>query len=212
MSKDIINNDHRTFNNPSIWIPLFDVQFTEGEVYHLTPSPEAITADGHEYQPFPVMIEEFTDDGKGEIATINMTVSNITGTLGTRIKQNPGIDGQPITFKVWSVQQEAIVYEETMEIIKVASITVESISFELGMFNPFTVQLLSEKFLHDFCWNRYKGKGCWLTLSNGTYTASASFNIGSPDSCTHKRADCDRHNNIFRFNSFPGIPGNGGFV
>ena len=208
----IPGNDHRTFNNPSVWIPLFDVQTAPGTVHYLTPSPEVITADGHEYTPSPIMIDELRDDGKGEVSTVTMTVSNIFGALSTAIKQNPAIDGQPITFKVWSVEQAAVVYEETMEIIQVKQISPESITFELGMFNPFLARLLSEKFLRDFCWNRYKAIGCWLKRSTGTFAAPAAFTAGSPDSCTHKRTDCDRHTNILRFNSFPGIPGNGGFV
>ena len=140
----IPGNDHRSFNIPSIWIPLFDVQTAPGNVLYLTPSPEAVTADGHDYQPFPVMIDELRDDGKGEVATVELTVSNITGTLGTTIKTNPAIDGQPVTFKVWSVEQGAVVYEETMEIIRVKQISAESITIELGMFNPFLTRLLSE--------------------------------------------------------------------
>ena len=206
-------NDHREFNNPSTWVPLFDVQLAPGDVQYLTPSPEVITADGHEYQSFPLMLEELRDDGKGEIATVRLIVSNVEGLLGTKIKQaTTAIDGQPITFKIFSIEQNTVVYEETLEISKVGPITTQSIAFELGMFNPFTVRLLQEKFLRDFCWNRYKGQGCWVKASNGTYLTPALFTLGLPDTCTKKRSDCDRHNNILRFNSFPGIPGGGGFV
>ncbi|OHD22467.1 MAG: hypothetical protein A2Y38_25025 [Spirochaetes bacterium GWB1_59_5] len=205
-------NDHRSFNEASTWVPLFEVTLAPGDVRYLTPCPTPVTVDGHTYEPYPVMIDELRDDGKGEISTVNMTVSNITGALGTSIKQNPGIDGQPITFKVFSVEQDAVVYEETLEIIAVSSITTESITIELGMFNPFTTRLLHQKFLRDFCWNRYKGTGCWLATSSGVCIAPASFVAGLPDSCSKKRSDCDRHGNILRFNSFPGIPGGGGFV
>jgi phage-related protein len=208
----IPGNDHRTFNNPSVWIPLFEIQLAVGEIYYLTPCPEVITADYHDYQPFPIMIEELRDDGKGEVATVSMTVSNITGALGSAIKNNPGIDSQPVTFKVWSVEQGAVVYQETMEIIKVSSISSASITFELGMFNPYTARLLHEKFLRDFCWNRYKGAGCWFKRTDGSYASPPDFLAGSPDTCTKKISDCARHVNVWRFNSFPGIPGSGGFV
>lgn len=207
----IPDNDHRSFNEPSTWVPLFEVQLAEGDVHYLTPSPDPVTADGHEYQPFPVMIDDLRDDGKGEIATIGMTISNIAGALGTTIKQNPGIDGQPVTFKIWSVEKGAVVYEETLEIIAVKAITAQTVTLELGIFNPYTTRLLHEKFLRDFCWNRYKGRGCWLKTVAG-YLAPAAFVAGSPDTCNRKRTDCDRHGNILRFNSFPGIPGGGGFV
>jgi len=208
----IPNNDHRNFNEASTWVPLFDVTLAPGDVHHLTPCPTPVVADGNTYQSFPVTVEELRDDGKGEVATVSMTVSNIAGVLGTKIKENPGIDGQPITFKIWSVEQGAVVYEETLEIIQVGAITAEHITLELGMFNPFTTKLLHEKFLRDFCWNRYKGKGCWLKMANGSYVAPAGFVAGAPDSCTKKLGDCDRHANVRRFNSFPGIPGGGGFV
>jgi phage-related protein len=208
----IPGNDHRSFSEPPIWLPLFDVQLAPGDVRYLTPSPEAVTADGHEYQPFPIMIQELTDDGKGEITTVQMVVSNIAGTLGSAIKATPGIDSQPVVFKIWSTGQSAVIYEESLEIIKVGPITVESITFELGIFNPFTAKLLQEKYMRDFCWNRYKGRGCWVKWSTGGYAAPAGFTAGSPDSCSRKLADCRRHANVSRFNSFPGIPGNGGFV
>lgn len=211
--RQIPANDHREFNDPSTWVPLFDVQLAPGDVQYLTPCPEPITVDGHEYQPFPVMIEELRDDGKGEIATVRMIVSNVEGLLGTKIKQaTTPIDGQPITFKVFSHEQNAVVYEETLEITKVGPITTQSIVFELGMFNPFTVRLLQEKFLRDFCWNRYKGQGCWVKRSTGVFVMPAGFAADAPDTCSKKRSDCDRHNNVMRFNSFPGIPGGGGFV
>lgn len=205
-------NDHRSFNEASTWVPLFEVTLAPDDVLYLTPCPTPVVVDGNTYQPYPVMIDELRDDGKGEISTVSMTVSNIAGALGTKIKQNPGVDGQPITFKVFSVEQDGVVYEETLEIIKVGPITTESITFELGMFNPFTTRLLHEKFLRDFCWNRYKGAGCWLKASTGAYAAPFAFVAGSPDSCSKKRTDCDRHHNVLRFNSFPGIPGGGGFV
>ncbi len=208
----IPGNDHRSFHTPSVWVPLFDVRISDSVVFYLTPSPDPITADGHDYIPFPVMLDELRDDGKGEIATVHLTVSNVSGALSDAIKNNPAVDGQPITFKVWSVQQAAVVYEETLEIIKVGPITPQSITFDLGMFNPFFAQLLSEKFLRDFCWNRYKGSGCWYSKSDGAYLSPSGFTTGTPDSCTKKRLDCDRHTNITRFTSFPGIPGGGGFV
>jgi phage-related protein len=194
-------------------VPLFDITLAAGDVQYLTPCPTAIDADGHTYQSFPVMLEELRDDGKGEIATVRLTVSNVEGLLGTKIKQSTTpIDGQPLVFKIWSVEHATVVYEETLEIIKVGPITTQTIVFELGMFNPFTVKLLQEKFLRDFCWNRYKGQGCWVLLSTGAYATPATFMAGSPDSCTKKMDDCIRHGNVRRFNSFPGIPGNGAFV
>lgn len=209
--RTIPGNDHRSFQTPSTWVALFQIDIGT-EILYLTPNHTTFTADGQEYQPFPIMLEEITDDGKGDINTVQLVCSDIEGTLSTAIKRSGSIDGNGVVFRVFSVEEDAVIYEESLEVIHCGPINSQTITFELGMFNPFTAQLLVEKFLTDFCWNRYKGKGCWITKADGTFLQPSGFTAGSPDSCTHKMSDCDRHGNILRFNSFPGIPGGGGFV
>ena len=94
----------------------------------------------------------------------------------------------------------------------VSILTTIGIVFELGNWNPFMTKLLQEKFLRDFCWNRYKQSGCWIKKSDCTYTQPSGFTTGSPDTCTRQLSDCKRHTNELRFNAFPGIPGGGGYV
>jgi len=216
MARIIPDNDHRNFNKPSIWVPLFEITLDTQTLYY-TPNQEEIVADGHTYVPFPVMLDEIRDDGKGEICTVQLTISNIDGILGGYIKQSGSVDGQSIVFKQYSVEKDDIVYQENLEILKCGPITDEAIVLELGTFNPFMVSLLQEKYLTDFCWNRYKGKGCWIKKIAGTYAQPGGFTAGAPDTCNHTLADCERHTNVLRFNSFPGIPGSayvggGGFV
>jgi phage-related protein len=211
MSRNIPGNDHRNFNNPPMWAALFDIALPT-ETFHYTVVNDVITVDGIRYTPFPMYLEEITEDGKGEVANIKLIVSNIGGVLSDQIKRSNQVEGSQITFKIYSYAQEAIIYEESLEIIKVGPISRENISFELGTFNPYLVRLLQEKFLRDFCWNRYKAKGCWILKSDGTYMQPAGFTTGSPDTCIRRYSDCVRHLNINRFNSFPGIPGGGGFV
>lgn len=207
----IPGNDHRSFQNPSTWIPLFDLD-VGSEILYLTPNITDYTVNGQLYKKFPVMMEDLQQDDKGTVSTVRLVCSSIEGVLSTALKTSGSIDGNSVIFKVYSVEEEAIIYEESLEIIHCGPITDESIVLELGMFNPFTTQLLIEKFLNDFCWNRYKGKGCWITKADGTFLQPSSFTAGDPDTCTRKLADCTRHNNVLRFNSFPGIPGGGGYV
>lgn len=215
MAKTIPENDHRNFNRPSTWVPLFDI-LIDPPLYY-TPNHEEIVADGHAYQPFPVILDEVRDDGKGEVSSVQLVCSNIDGVLGTRLKQAGSIDGEGIRFKIWSVAKSAVVYEEYLEILSCGPITDETISLTLGNFNLFVVTLLQEKYLTDFCWNRYKGKGCWIGKIDGSYLQPANFAAGSPDVCRHNLVDCERHANVMRFNAFPGIPGSsfvggGGFI
>jgi len=209
--RTIPGNEHRQFNDPSVWIPLFEITLGE-DTYYYTPNPETVTVDGNDYRPFPVVLEELSEDGKGEIATVRLVCGNIDGLLSTKLKQTRNVDGQLVTFKIYSVQAEDVIYEETLEIVKIVEITPQTVVFELGVWNPFLTTLLQEKFLRDFCWNIYKGRGCWIKKSDGTYISPSGFVTGSPDTCNRTLADCKRHANILRFNAFPGIPGGVGYV
>lgn len=216
MARIIPDDDHRNFNSPSVWVPLFEITLDTQTLYY-TPNHEEIVVDGNTYAPFPVMLDEIRDDGKGEICTVQLTVSNIDGVLGTYLKQSGSVDGQSIVFKQYSVEKDDIVYQENLEILKCGPITDEAIVLELGTFNPFMLSLLQEKYLTDFCWNRYKGKGCYIKQILGPYAQPSGFTVGSPDTCSHTLVDCERHTNVLRFNAFPGIPGSayvggGGFV
>ncbi len=215
MARTIPDNEHLEFNDSSEWAPLFEIALAD-QTHYVTPNHEAIDADGNTYSPFPVYLEEISEDGGGEVQTVRLVVSGINNVLSTQIKQADGIDGHEVVYKVYSCRRAQVIREEHLEIIKCSGIKKDSISLELGAFNPFLVQMLQEKFLTDFCWNRYKGEGCWLKNYDGTYRQPDTFAEGSPDSCTQRINDCKRHfpgeDTTLRFNSFPGIPGAGGYV
>jgi lambda family phage minor tail protein L len=209
--KTIPDNDHRNFASPSVWVGLFALTIG-ATTYYLTANPGAITVDGHTYSPFPIYLDEIREDGKGEVSSVRLTVSNIEGALSTAIRTSRNVDGATVVFSVYSVDAADVIYEETLEILRIEAITTKSITFELGIFNPFLARLLQEKFLNDFCWNTYKGRGCYILLAVGTYSAPSGFTAGTPDTCGRTLDECRRHANETRYNGFPGIPGKGGYV
>lgn len=214
MARTVASNDHLKFNNPSIWIPLFEVEI-DSTTYYMTPNPTSITYSGNSYTSFPMVLEEISDDGKGEITSARLICSDIEGIFATTLKASGSIDGNPLKFLVYSVDLEDVVYEENLEITKCSSATKETVSFELGMFNPITIKLLQQKFISNFCWNMYKGKGCYILTPSLTYLPPANFTVtavGIGDTCSKIIDDCTLHGNVLRFNGFPGIPGRGGFV
>ena len=208
---DIPENDHRSFQTPSTWIPLFEVD-TGGSILYLTPGSVSQTVDGHEYLPFPIMMDEMSQNDQGEVKNVKLICSDIEGTLVTTLKQTGSIDGNDVVFKIYSVEIGEVVLEEYLQIIHCGPCIEGTVTFELGMFNPYMVKLLQEKFFRDFCWNRYKQKGCWITKRDGTFLQPADFTAGSPDTCDHTLTDCIRHTNALRISTCPGIPGYGGYV
>lgn len=216
MSRIIPDNEHREFNNAPTWVALFEFTINN-TTYYYTPNIEEVTCEGNTYEPFPILLEDIDTNSNGDINNIKLTISNIEGVISTALKTSGSIDGEFIVFKVFSTESENIIYEETFEIISCGPVTSSSITFEIGIFNPWTVKLLQEKYLSDFCWNIYKGKGCYLKRSTGTYSKPSGFIIGDTDTCNKRREDCQAHNNTLRRNSFPGLPnsswtGGGGTV
>lgn len=212
--RSIPNQDHRLFGTPSVWVACFEITLG-GSTYRYTSNVESVVVDGYTYTPFPVELADISEDGQGDISSVKLICSNISDTLSTAIRTSKDVDGQPVVYKLVSIRSgysNTTIYTETMEIIKIDSISKDSVVFEVGPFNPFLIRLLQEKFLTDFCWNTYKGKGCYLKRSTGTYSAPSGFTTGSPDTCDRSLEDCRRHVNSPRFNSFPGIPGYGGYI
>jgi hypothetical protein len=191
----IPENDHRNFQKSSTWIPLFEVDNGDTILY-LTPGSVAQTVDGHKYTPFPIIMEELSQNDKGNIGTVKLVASDIEEVMATSLKTTGSIDGNDVVFKIYSIEIDEIVFEERLQIIHCGPIIANTITFELGMFNPYVIKLLQEKFYKDYCWNRYKQRGCWITKRDGTFSAPSVFIVG----------------NELRINSFPGIPGSGGFV
>jgi phage-related protein len=206
----IPNNDHRSYQNPSTWIPLFEID-TGDEIQYLTPGNVSQVVEGVTYKPFPIMMDEISQDDKGTMNTVKLVCSDIEGVIGTGLKRTGSIDGNDVIFKVYSIEAEEIMFEEVLQIIHCGPVSNGTVTFELGMFNPYIVKLLQEKYYTDFCWNRYKKKGCWIKQIDGTFVSPADFIIDD-DLCNHNLEDCVRHNNVLRINTFPGIPGSGGYV
>lgn len=209
MPIDIPDLDHREFANPSTWIPLFEIDISP-QYFRFTPNPVEVVIGDNTYKPFPVQINEIRDDGKGEVAEVTLTVSNVAGLVSTAIRNAGYIDGNDIVFSIYSVEKAEVVYSDTLEIISVGPITDEAVTIQVGMFNPFMISLLQQKFVRDFCWNTFQGEGCWIKQSDGTYAAPTGFtNSGSGTFCKHTIEDCEHsHNNVLRANLFPGIPDN----
>lgn len=112
-----------------------------------------------------------------------------------------------IVWKEDSTATDNIVFEEVQEIIKTGPITKKSITLEIGVFNPYLVKLLQRKYLTDFCWNTYKGKGCYISKPDGTFLAPSGFT--DHGSCDKSLSDCINNTNTSRFNAFPTLNSKG---
>ena len=106
-----------------------------------------------------------------------------------------------------------ILFSETLEIIKCYGLTDEQIVLDLGIFNPYEAQLLQEKYLKNFCWNVYKGEGCWIKQPPPTvpaYTAPNGCNFAN--ACRKNLVDCMSADklNTARFDAYPALSAVGG--
>ena len=115
---------------------------------------------------------------------------------------------------VWTEDSAAtdnILVSESLEVLKVSSVSSNTIVMELGPFNPYLVTYLQERYLKDFCWNTYKGKGCYILQPDGTYTKPNGETFDE-STCDKTLATCKALNkkNTARFNAVPTLSATGG--
>ena len=173
---------------PKVWCPV--------TTYALG---DKVYSNGHIY--------ECTDAGKSD--SVEPTWNNAPGSVTI---DNPGGFFE-VQWTEDSAAADNVIFEETLEIISVGPITEETITFEVGAFNPYTVKLLQEKYQKNFCWNTYKGDGCWIKQPDGTYTQPHVPSGGAwAASCDKTLGNCKANSreNTKRFNAFPTLTSSGG--
>jgi len=128
---------------------------------------------------------------------------------------NSGIGGytndSTVVWKEDSANTDNILIDYDLEILSVGPVTTESITFIVGNFNPYLIKLLQEKYLKNFCFNVYKGDGCYIKQQDNTYLKpnSAAFSATTCDKTIYTCSGYDKQNTS-RFNSFLMLANKGG--
>lgn len=157
---------------------LLEIKLTTGEYIRLVRNTEdikwrVIGADEHGtaydlWTAFPFTVDTVSEDSKGELPTVSVKVSNVTGALQYYLENGSGGVGCTVGLYIINSKDAqtdlpAMVYE----IYEVTSVNVNAnwVSFNLGAGYPQMARRPERRILKNFCPFKYGGIECGLPAS-----------------------------------------------
>lgn len=186
----------------SAWLPLITVEVTDATRLRLVPNPTNVVFDGQTYVAFGCEIGEATQDAKGGLHELSISVSNVTREISAFIEANE-LRGRRVRVQYVNsanlADPDAVVLDETYEIMSVQVKGSQFVTFSLGHDRISGHPFPSGRFFRDNCRWIYKSTECGYSGGLATCTKVLEGTNG-----------CRAHANVTRFGGFPllvSVPG-----
>lgn len=177
------------------WVYLFIVQVSATDAMYITNHSESIGYDGHTYKPFPVEVGEITEDSKGNLESVTLSISNVNRMVMAYMEQHDALQGKDVwMFIVNRVDPTQCINLGVYQIVE-ASADSNVATFVLGHYNFFALKFPRNRYIRGRCRWVYKSTECGYVGG----LATCDKTLGETDGCRV-------HNNEQRFGGFPSIP------
>lgn len=199
-----------SLTNIAPWMFLFDIHATDTDLFYLTSNNEAVTFDGHTYQPFPIVISDFNQDNEGNLPSLTVTVSNVSREVEAYVESGAILD-RTVYIRVVHADHLDDASHQIIDrfIVTECSSTVESISFTLGLPNLFEISFPRQRYIRGRCRHKYKSLQCGYAGS----IAACDKTLDGVNGCrVHGDDEINRglaRLHPLRYGGFPGIPKRG---
>lgn len=185
-----------------VWYTLLTFTNRDGSItIRVVNNPDDITFGSNVFTAFPFKIATVTESNKGELPSINITLSNVNRVIEGYIEQDPDL-GSGWAVHIDIVHESALtsgIAEISYDFITTgASADTKSAVFSCGLRNPLRQQFPRLRMLPDACQNTFKSGGC-------NYTGADTSCAKTLTACKSKFAGASK----IPFLSFPGIPNQG---
>lgn len=190
-----LTTEKNKLDSASAWLPLVTVEVSPSEILRLVPNPTNITFRGETYVAFGLEIDEITQDAKGGLHDVRISVSNVTREIGSYVEFNELRGARVEILYVNSANladPDAVVAEERYEIMSIQVKGSQFVSFTLGHDRISQHQFPSGRFFRDNCRWIYKSVECGY-----------SGGLASCDKILEGPNGCRAHANVARFGGFP---------
>ena len=155
---------------------------------------------GVTYTKFPIQYENITENSKGEIDTVRLTVGNASRVIEAYLTTYD-LRGKQVTIRTVFADQLADTDAYIDDIYFIDSYTAdeESVQFSLSSkFDVLDIQLPGRTFLRNYCQWKFKSTECGYA--------------GGETACNKTLARCRVLANQVRFGGFPSIPSDRLFI
>lgn len=190
-----LTTEKNKLDSASAWLPLVTVEVSPSEILRLVPNPTNVTFRGETYVAFGLEIDEITQDAKGGLHDVRVSVSNVTREIGSYVEFNELRGARVEILYVNSANladPDAVVAEERYEIMSIQVKGAQFVSFTLGHDRISQHQFPSGRFFRDNCRWIYKSVECGY-----------SGGLASCDKILEGTNGCRAHANVPRFGGFP---------
>lgn len=197
-----------------VWLYEVEVPTDPPTRYRLVRNTQPITFRGNVYSPFPVSHTETKLDDRGNLPTVDLTVSNVSRELMSTLNSHDGLVGQPVriilTHDLTIVTGQSI-WEHNYKVIKTTA-TDKIVSVKLGDLNLYDVKVPAQKMMRYYCRHQYQDAYCGYAVdpSHENYLSTCDKTLGGTNGCrTHGRSEAYAGIPVLhpeRFGGFPGIP------
>jgi lambda family phage minor tail protein L len=189
----ILEKNRIATENP--WLITLDVTWPDTTHSYFVRNTDNIEFQGRTYVAFPFEISTTDEQGKGNLPTVTLKISNVTRALTTFFESTGGAVGATVLIRVINAALLSENYadlELTYEVIA-ATIDAQWITATLGATNPLRYKFPRYRYLSLHCNWQFKGVECAFTGEGAT--------------CNRTLDACIVYGNQGRFGGFPGIDG-----
>lgn len=186
-----------------VWLPLVEIILVDPTTtLRLVQNTDNITWNGETWVAFPFDLGDTTEDSKGALPSIQLTVSNVTRAIQYYLEEGNGAVGATVTIRVVHSKHLDLTTPEIEETFSILSPKVDAnnVVFDLGSDYPISARRPEKRIMKNFCPFVYGGPEC--AVAAGTL-------IGFP-TCGKTLTDCRARKNSVRFGGEPSIPTGGG--
>jgi phage-related protein len=185
-----------SFTQGSPWLVLVTLYLSEDEEpLRICNNNEDITYAGDVYYAFPFELGEISEDNKGKVPEVKLSVGNAGRTLMKEVEQYDG--GMEMSVKLsivhaGSLSEDHSALDMWFSIVS-TSYNAEWIIFSLGVANPLRMRFPVHRYIKNYCRfvAEFKREECQYS--------------GSDISCNGTLEDCKSKGNELRFGGFPGL-------
>jgi phage-related protein len=194
-----------SLTDEGLWLFLFDLVSPDGLHLRITSNNDDVIWQGNTYVAFPIEMDEYKENAKGELPSLSLRVSNVTRAIQAYVENDPDFGSN------WDVTLNVVYLLSLTKSIttdRPSELTLFFISlgvscdeqwctFNLGMENPLRNQFPYRKFAPMQCQASFKNPdtGC-------PYTGADSHCDKTLEACKNKFGS----NADIPFVGFPGIP------
>lgn len=179
----------------SAWIALLTVEINASTTLRLAANPTNVVFRGDTYNSFGLEIDEVTQDAKGGLHDLSVSVSNVTREISAYVELYDLRGARVMIQYVHSANladDEAVVLEERYEIMSIHVKGSTFVTFRLGHDRISQHQFPSGRFLRDSCRWVYKSVQCGY-----------AGGLAACDKILEGPNGCRAHANVARFGAFP---------